>query len=142
MTVRVNDRGPFHKGRVIDMSKTGASELGFIEQGTARVEITALGEAIIYRQGDLETERFKEHPDFRSGEFFVQIGSFTDVNNAKRLKKKMSAAGRKGVIQKFDRGDQIFFRVQVEAGTNLAGAERVEKHLNKAGFPAAFVVAR
>lgn len=142
MTVRINDRGPFHKGRIIDMSKTGASKLGFMARGTAKVSITALGEAISARPSGLATQRFKEHPDFRSGEFYIQIGSFSDPNNARRLKDKMLAAGRKSVIQKFDRGDQIFFRVQVWAGTRLAAAERVEKDLNEAGFQDAYVVAR
>ncbi|MCK4837579.1 MAG: septal ring lytic transglycosylase RlpA family protein, partial [Desulfobulbaceae bacterium] len=87
MTVRVNDRGPFHKGRIIDMTQTGAEKLGFIGQGTAKVSITALGEAISSRRGGgQETKRFKEHPDFRRGEFYIQIGSFVDENNAKRLK--------------------------------------------------------
>jgi rare lipoprotein A len=142
ITVRVNDRGPFHQGRIIDMSKTGASKLGFIEQGTAKVRITALGEATTSRKAGLETRRFKEHADFRRGEFYIQIGSFADQNNARRLKDKMLAAGRKSVIQKFDRGDQIFFRVQVWASTSLTSAEQVEKELNKAGFTDTYVVAR
>lgn len=142
MTVRINDRGPFHKGRIIDMTQTGANNLGFIGKGTARVRITALGEATTYRLGGQETKRFKEHPDFRSGEFYVQIGSFVDKNNATRLRDKMMAAGYKSVIQKFDRGDLIFFRVQIWAGTDLTGAKRVEAKLNKAEFPDAYVVAR
>lgn len=40
--VRVNDRGPFSKGRVIDMSKKGAELLGFIGAGTARVRVDVL----------------------------------------------------------------------------------------------------
>lgn len=142
MTVRVNDRGPFHRGRIIDLTQTGATKLGFIGQGTAKVRITAMGEATTYRRGGRETKRFKDHPDFQSGKFYVQIGSFIDENNAKRLKGKMIAAGHKSVIQKFDRGDQIFFRVQVWVGTNLADAERFEQQLNETEFPGAFVVAR
>ena len=142
MTVRINDRGPFVRGRIIDMSKTGASRLGFIDKGTTRVRITALGEAETYRHGEVTTERFKEHPDFRVGEFYVQIGSFTDNSNAKRLKKKMLRLGRKAVIRKFDRGDLVFYRVQVRAGTTLAAAERVEKVLNESGYPDTFVVAQ
>jgi len=141
-TVRINDRGPFHKGRIIDMSRTGAEKLGFIGQGTARVRITALGEAATYREAGKVVKKFKKHPDFRKGEFYVQIGSFVDQNNAKRLKDKMLALGRKTVIQEFDRGDKLFFRVQVRAGINLSAAEEVEKALNLSGFPGAYVVAR
>ncbi|MEN8143195.1 MAG: septal ring lytic transglycosylase RlpA family protein, partial [Thermodesulfobacteriota bacterium] len=82
MTVRVNDRGPFVKGRIIDMSKKGATQLAFIGQGTAKVRITALAESTTYKHGEIVTERFKEYPDFQSGEFYVQIGAFGDKNNA------------------------------------------------------------
>jgi rare lipoprotein A len=141
MTVRINDRGPFHKGRIIDMSKTGAETLGFGRQGTARVRITALGEATTSRQGGVESKKFKNHPDFRHGEFYVQIGSFVEESNANRLQGRILATGRRSVIRKFDRGDRIFFRVQVQAGTDLTGARQVEKELNQAGFPDTFVVA-
>ncbi len=42
VVVRVNDRGPFHDGRVIDLSYAAAVKLGFIRHGTARVEVRAL----------------------------------------------------------------------------------------------------
>lgn len=42
VVVRVNDRGPFHAGRVIDLSYAAATKLGFTKQGTARVEVRAL----------------------------------------------------------------------------------------------------
>jgi rare lipoprotein A len=40
--VRVNDRGPFHSGRIIDLSYAAATRLGYVRQGTARVEVRAL----------------------------------------------------------------------------------------------------
>jgi rare lipoprotein A len=42
VVVRVNDRGPFHAGRIIDLSYAAATKLGFTRQGTARVEVRAL----------------------------------------------------------------------------------------------------
>lgn len=42
VVVRVNDRGPFHAGRVIDLSYAAATKLGFTKEGTARVEVRAL----------------------------------------------------------------------------------------------------
>jgi rare lipoprotein A len=43
--VTINDRGPFRKGRIIDVSKRAARRLGFVRQGTARVRVEPLGEA-------------------------------------------------------------------------------------------------
>lgn len=40
--VRVNDRGPFHAGRIIDLSYAAATKLGYVNRGTARVEVRAL----------------------------------------------------------------------------------------------------
>lgn len=42
VVVRVNDRGPFHAGRIIDLSFAAATRLGFTKQGTARVEVRAM----------------------------------------------------------------------------------------------------
>lgn len=42
VVVRVNDRGPFHSARIIDLSYAAAAKLGFVRQGTARVEVRAL----------------------------------------------------------------------------------------------------
>lgn len=48
--VRVNDRGPFHEGRLIDLSYAAAAKLGYVSKGTARVEVRALmpGDAPVY----------------------------------------------------------------------------------------------
>jgi rare lipoprotein A len=45
LIVRVNDRGPFARGRIIDLSERAAKLLGFYEQGTARVRVTYIGRA-------------------------------------------------------------------------------------------------
>jgi rare lipoprotein A len=141
VTVRVNDRGPFSKGRIVDLTRTAADNLGFLGRGTARVRITALGEAETYRVGGETRQQFKAIPDFQRGEFYVQIGAFTDENNARRLRDRMAATGRTMEIRRFDRGDLIFFRVQVSAGQNLPAARELEREMEQSGFPDAFVVA-
>jgi len=139
--VRVNDRGPFVDGRIIDLSLTAAREIDIEKCGTARVRIAALGEAVTIRQNDKTLERFLPHADFQSGEFYVQIGSFTNPANAARLKDKMLGLGRKTVVQTFDRGDALFYRVQVRGGRELAAARHMAGLLEREGFPG-FVVAR
>ena len=141
VTVRVNDRGPFSKGRIVDLTRTAADSLGFIGRGTARVRITALGEAETYRVGEETRQKFKAHPNFQSGEFYVQIGSFADENNARRLQERMTGQGVRATVRTFDRGDRLFFRVQVSAGNNLQNAREMEKEMEQSGFPDAFVVA-
>lgn len=141
VTVRVNDRGPFSKGRIIDLTRTAANNLGFLGRGTARVRITALAETETYRIGQETSQRFKAIPDFHRGEFFVQIGSFTNENNARRLQERLTATGRRMVVKTFARDDQRFFRVQAWAGQDLSAAREFEREMRQAGFPDAFLVA-
>ncbi len=143
VVTRVNDRGPFVKGRIIDLSYTLAKDLGIDRQGTGRVRITALGEAVVSKQGGRTVQRFLPHQDFEHGEFYVQVGSFSNQENAEKLQDKLTGWGRQAVIQVFDQGDAVFYRVQVRAdGTTLSEAKRTERVLTKAGFSEAFVVAR
>lgn len=142
-TVRVNDRGPFAKERILDLSYSVAQHLDVLKNGTARVRITALGETVtVALGGDKSITRFVPHEDFQKGEFYVQVGSFTSKENADRLKDQLLQWGRKAVTQTYDRGDRIFYRVQVRAGTTLVAARHMEQVLNESSFPDAFVVAR
>ncbi len=142
MVVRINDRGPFVRGRVIDLSYTAAKKLGVVAKGTARVKLTALGEAVTYRKNNKKVERFLPHPDFKTGDFYIQIGSFTLLDNARRLCRKIRGQGKNCLIRKYDRGDMIFYRVQVHGGNTLRGAGKLEKYFEKSGYPDSFVVAK
>jgi rare lipoprotein A len=139
--VRVNDRGPFVKGRILDLSLTAARELGIVQKGTARVRISALGEAVATRVDDRPVERFLPHEDFTTGDFYVQIGSFTNAANADRLKDKMLNHGHQALIRSYDDGETIYYRVHVKAGNTLAAAKHQEQALAASGYPG-FVVAR
>jgi len=142
-TVRINDRGPFVGTRIIDLSYNVARDLGIMKEGTGKVRITALGEAENIQLADNKTAaRFLPHEDFQKGDFYVQIGAFTVQNNADRLKDKMNKSGRETETVRYDRGDQVFYRVQVKAGSTLTEAKQMEQTMAKAGFPKGFVVAR
>src|SRR5262249_7741335 len=73
--VRINDRGPFVKGRTIDLSYAAARTLGMIGPGTAPVRIEVLGAAPLGGTPRLPTAAYT-----------VQGGAFTDRGNAWRLK--------------------------------------------------------
>ena len=141
ITVRINDRGPFVRGRIIDLSNRAARELGMADQGLAKVRITALGEAISYLEDGRSRERFAATPDFEHGEFYVQVGAFTQRDNAERLQKRLAEWGRAAIVLEYDHGGQRFYRVQVTAGNTLTGAQRIERVMVEAGFTDAFVVA-
>ena len=136
--VRVNDRGPFVQGRIIDLSLGAAKKIGLVQSGTARVKITALGE-VKRVNGQIQ---FKKHADLRSGEYFVQIGAFTQKYNGLKLQEKFLDAGHKAVIQKALVNGRTFYRVQVFVGRTLASARRSEQALLNKGYKGAFILAR
>lgn len=142
MVVRVNDRGPFVRGRIIDMSYAGAKELGMTANGTARVKICALGEAVTVQEEGRKVKRFLPHEDFNRGNFYVQIGSFTKRDNAQRLKKKMENQGHEVAVRTYDRGDTIFLRVQIKAGFEMSDATKVLVHFTEMGYSGSFIVAQ
>jgi len=74
--VRVNDRGPFVKDRVIDLSYAAAKKLGVDRAGTARVRVEALG----YREGG--ADQYQALASYDAGTYTVQVGSFQDQGNA------------------------------------------------------------
>ena len=142
VVVRINDRGPFVKGRIIDLSYTAAKKLGVVDKGTAPVKIVALGEAVTYSRKKKVNECFLPQPNFQAGDFFIQLGSFTVINNARQLQRKMENIGWRCFIRKYDRGDKVFYRVQVQAGHSLKAAKKLAKKFESNGFPGVFVLAR
>lgn len=142
IVLRINDRGPFVKGRIIDLSFNAAKQLRMADKGTAQVRVTALGEAKKFTEGTRTVERFLPHEDLSKGDFFVQLGSFADKKNADRLRSRMAEQGEQARILPFRHGGKQFYRVQIHAGTTLSAARRREQTLNAGGFPDAFVFAR
>jgi len=137
--VRINDRGPFVRGRIIDLSHTAAKNLGIIGPGTAPVEVVALGAPLAPGHSSKGGKYAKV--DYFSGKFTIQIGAFSDQKNAVKLKTKLEKEYTKTYIQPHDNGQKIYYRVRVGNYSNLDQAERFEQKLIKGGYPEAFIVA-
>ncbi len=138
---RINDRGPFVAGRIIDLSYAAAKELGMLESGTARVQVTALGkERIALQEGSTEVVYVPE-PDYSVGHFSVQIGSFASKDNAQRLVEKVKTTFEDAYINEFDRGDLIFYQVRVARTTTLDAAREKVNEVRAMGFADSFAVA-
>ena len=138
LEVRINDRGPFVRGRIIDLSYTAAKKLGLVGPGTAEVEIEALGTPAV-ANGD-KGQAFVQR-DYYSGNFTFQVGAFANRENAERLKRKLDEQYKNAHITLYDRGDKIFYRVRVGAFNTLEDAVRNEAILIQDGYPDTFMVA-
>ena len=138
LDVRINDRGPFVRGRIIDLSYAAAKELGLLEPGTARVEVVALG---VPASADGGAGHSYVRGDYFSGNFTYQVGAFANRENAERLQRSLKQAYRNSHITIYDRGDRIFYRVRVGAFTSLEEAVRNEEVFINDGFSNGFLVA-
>ena len=131
--VRVNDRGPFKEGRIIDLSYTAAAKLDMIKAGTTFVEVRAL------------TPVQKASPPpapAATSDLYVQAGAFgTEANAAKLLGQLRS----KGVSNAFVREDQVdgktLYRVRVGPIPTVNEFDRVVQRLRVLGFPDARLAA-
>jgi rare lipoprotein A len=137
--VRINDRGPFVRDRIIDLSFAGASRLDIVGPGTAPVEIEALGTPVPpVAKG---TVGGYIPGDYYSGQFTFQVGAFANRQNAERLKDKLSHRYANAHIDTTHTGEEIFYRVRVGKCTSLEEAQKFEQGLNQNGYPEAFIVA-
>jgi rare lipoprotein A len=139
--VRINDRGPFVKGRIIDLSYGAAKEIGMAVPGLADVKVIALTKAIGEAQSEGGYKPLLDLKEFENGEFTVQVGAFKNKTNAlnlaERLKIKFNYVN---IMEYLDKDNQVFFRVHVSKSPTLAKAGEFEKRLEEMGFTEAFIL--
>jgi rare lipoprotein A len=140
IVVRINDRGPFVRGRIIDLSYTGANRIGIVEKGTAKVKITALGEATAYAGKSRNPVTFKP-VDYWTGNFTTQVGAFQVKANAENYRLKLSKTYPNAHIVVYTDGRGTFYRVRIGRFTNLEDAERFVEKIAENGIDNAFAVA-
>lgn len=138
LDVRINDRGPFVRNRIIDLSYGAARKLGVVGPGTAPVEIVALGKAGKPRPDGRPTYR---PVPYQQGTFTIQVGAFADRKNAEQFVRRLGQTYVNAHISRYDTGEAVLYRVRVGACHTLTRAEKYERYLVQNGFPDAFTVA-
>ncbi len=138
--VRINDRGPFVRSRIIDLSYSAAKELGVVGPGTAPVRIEALGYRDDTQAG--AAPHYKQLASYDIGPFMVQIGAFTVKENAYRLAEKLQGRyGSTSVAEGWVNG-QRFYRVRVGLYDSMALAINGLQQTETDGYQRSFIVAR
>lgn len=193
--VRVNDRGPFVDGRLIDLSRASADLLGFVDQGQARVHVRYLGpaprrvtadggvtapssapvsppsasqSAAVTQDGpvslrpdggvyaDLGEDDLAGAPiagaapsvpspsstPAGAGEYFVQVGAFSDPANAQRARQAAQAAGPVLVDTRRAADGRELFRVRVGPFHSQSDADAARRELAAMGYAEAVLAAR
>jgi rare lipoprotein A len=136
VVVRINDRGPFVKERIIDFSYTAARQLGIADAGTAPVRIEALG----YRGGD-GASPYRPPASYDAGSYAVQVAAFANGDNAERLAARLKKRHGAASIQEARVNGSRFFRVRVGTYGSLKTAEEARGSFERDGYPGSFVVA-
>lgn len=113
VTVRINDRGPFARGRVLDLSLAGAHALGMTGAGTDQIELRVVG--------------YQGRADM--GVLRVQVGSFSDQQNALNLLERAKHLYSGGRVQVVDLPEGKRYRVQIGQFSREAQAEAAASHL-------------
>jgi len=126
VVVRVNDRGPFKDGRIIDLSYTAASRLDMLKEGTTFVEVRALTP---------EQKKAPPAPPQKPDALYVQAGAFGSEENAARLLERLRA---QGVDKCFVREDTVngrsLYRVRVGPIPSVNEFDRVLVRLRSLGL--------
>jgi rare lipoprotein A len=121
VVLRVNDRGPFAHGRILDASRSGAKELGFLGQGLARVRV---------RSVDAGGQAAPLDPAWdRQDPFTVQVAALSDPANIERLSAELK--GLYGPVTLQDASAKGIKRVRVGRFESLEEAERAAKDLSR-----------
>lgn len=91
--VRINDRGPFHEDRLIDLSYAAAVKLGFHENGTARVAVETLNEP----QSATRLASADDVQDAKKGSIFLHAGRYETAAEARKASSELSLLGQLSV---------------------------------------------
>lgn len=127
VVVRLNDRGPFSKNRIIDLSRAAAEQLDMIRTGTARVEVRSLA------SGDAGPP-----PPARPPGYYAQAGAFSGRENAEALAGRLRDAGIQGVaVSEALIDGRPMFRVRAGPVASLAEFDALIERLRAAGAAAA-----
>ena len=137
IVLKVNDRGPFVHGRIIDVSKRAARELGFLRAGVARVRVTVLDSPAF--RGLRSAQRASAGSGARDGLLYVQAGSFVDPGNAWRLHARLSRI-RPFEVARLRTPNGTMHRVRAGPLRSDAQARALIGDLRAAGYPGATMV--
>lgn len=118
--VRINDRGPFHDNRIIDLSYAAAKKLGMLAKGTARVEVEAIAPS-----GE----------SFKKAKYYLQAGAFSSSDVALQIQNKLSHLTQEPVL--VEQKDK-FFIVKAGPFTEKSSLDELKKQLKRHGIHGAF----
>lgn len=132
VVVRINDRGPFARGRILDLSEAAARRLGMVEAGTARVRLEILSPG--FSGAPSPRSEKSEAPQKPAKAVRIQVASYRDESNAEGTVRRLKLSGLSPSLE----AAGGYTRVVLE-GIDPDEAEALVGKLSKLGYPGALV---
>ncbi len=133
LIVRLNDRGPFIDGRLIDLSYAAAAKLGILDHGTGLVEVRALSPDAPEEPAAQETSP--------ATKLYIQAGAFQSMDNAERLRAQLLDKITDEIeIIKTRLNDTLLYRVRIGPLASMDEADRLTKTIARLGITSARAV--
>jgi rare lipoprotein A len=129
--VRINDRGPFHQDRVIDLSYVAAVKIGIWPKGTGLVEVRGIDPGEPVSELPAPPVVTTAHPGI-----YLQVGAFSDASNAERVAQRLRLAnlGQVQVVEAEVNGRRVS-RVRVGPLVDVQHADDVSARIADMGLP-------
>lgn len=143
--VKVNDRGPFHDNRIIDLSYAAAKKLGVTANGTGAVEVVAINPETFqqnksYQPNIARSAALSTYPAKNDYKLYLQVGAFSSQENANKLQKRLSRMFKAQQIHSDFASDKNIYRVRIGPLASVEDADKLSVFLNNKGIPTAQIV--
>ena len=135
--VQVNDRGPFVRNRIIDLSFAAAKALGVVHNGTALVEVQAIANPSIQPPKDIAkvSQSYPVKKLHHRARLYVQLGAFAEHDNAERLRAHILLRQLGTVTVSPKRvGGRTLYRVLIGPYSNVEQVDTLTARLERLGY--------
>jgi rare lipoprotein A len=120
--VSINDRGPFAKGRIIDLSYSAAQQINMVGPGTALVRVDVL-------ESPIKLQQIRGALDYT-----LQLGSFTQLENAQQLRDRAARSFADVTITSLQTKEITYYRVHLGSFPSRTDAEERARQLTQDGY--------
>lgn len=150
VVLKVNDRGPFHDNRIIDLSHTAATKLGIKATGTGLVEVEAINpehwngatlSSTQHNTAPIATTSPQENA-LATANLYLQLGAFVSSDNAYNLKNRVNSTIQPNLasVSTALMNSQQYYRVRIGPINTVEYADELSHTLNQKGFGQARIV--
>ena len=146
LVVRVNDRGPFHGDRIVDLSYAAAFKLGYADRGTARVQLEAIiPDGVVVDRAAGNNNNTLSQQTLRvasTGDKYIQVGAFADINSAREMSDKLRAMTNRPVfIRSLDSTNSgVLHRVRIGPVNDTSEIRRITQSVVAANLGSPYTV--